>query len=76
MVEFNYKSKFTVPVQEEYKQWLKKKSEWTAVIKNYKKVKSLPKEKSTDRIYNELPAHYALLHDMNESMNLALSKKP
>ena len=24
MVEFNYKSKFTVPVQEEYKQWLKK----------------------------------------------------
>ena len=44
--------------------------------KNYKKVKSLPKEKSTDGIYNELPAHYALLHDMNESMNLALSKKP
>ena len=60
----------------EEKQWLKNKSDWTAVIKSYKKVKSLPKEKSTDRIYNELPAHYALLHDMNESMNLALSKKP
>ena len=60
----------------EEKQWLKKKSDWTAVIKNYKKVKNLPKEKSTDGIYNELQGYYALLYDMIESLNLALNKKP
>ena len=60
----------------EEKQWLKKKLDWAAVIKNYKKVKSLPKEKSTDGIYNELQGYYALLYDMIESLNLALNKKP
>ena len=60
----------------EEKQWLKNKSDWTAVIKNYKKVKNLPKEKSTDGIYNELQGYYALLYDMIESLNLALNKKP
>ena len=60
----------------EEKPWLKKKSDWTTVIKNYKKVKNLPKEKSTDGIYNELQGYYALLYDMIESLNLALNKKP
>ena len=60
----------------EEKQWLKKKLDWAAVIKNYKKVKNLPKEKSTDGIYNELQGYYALLYDMIESLNLALNKKP
>ena len=60
----------------EEKQWLKKKTGWSAVIKNYKKVKNLPKEKSTDGIYNELQGYYALLYDMIESLNLALNKKP
>ena len=58
------------------KQWLKTKSDWAAVIKNYKKIKNPPKEKSTDSIYNELQTHYALIHDMTESMNLALRRKP
>ena len=59
----------------EEKQWLKKKLDWAAVIKNYKKVKSLPKEKSTDGIYNELQGYYALLYNVIESLNLALNKK-
>ena len=60
----------------EEKQWLKKKSNWAAVIKNYKKVKNLPKENSTDGIYNELQGYYALLSDIIESLNLTLNKKP
>ena len=59
----------------EEKQSLKKKTDWTAVIKNYEKVKNLPKEKSTDGIYNELQGYYALLYNMIESLNLALNKK-
>ena len=59
----------------EEKQWLEKKSDWTTVIQNYKKIKSLSGNKSRNNTYNELRAHYALLHDMNKSMNLALSKK-
>ena len=59
----------------EEKQWLEKKSDWITVIQNYKKIKNLLGDKSRINTYNELPAHYALLHDMNESMNLALSKK-
>jgi len=57
------------------KQWLEKKSDWVKVIKNYKKVKNLPKEMSTNDIYNELQDYYALLYDIVESLNLSLSKK-
>ena len=59
----------------EEKQWLEKKSDWITVIQNYKKTKNLLGDKSRNNTYKELPAHYALLRDMNESMNLALSKK-
>ena len=58
----------------EKKQWLKKKSDWTTVIQNYRKVKSLPKEKSTGNTYTKLRDHYALFNDINESLNIELSK--
>jgi hypothetical protein len=57
------------------KKWLEKKSDWVKVTKNYKKVKNLPKEMSTNDIYNELQDYYALLYDIVESLNLSLSKK-
>ena len=60
----------------EEKKWSKKKSDWITVIQNYKKVKNLPKEKSTGNTYSELRSHYALFNDINESLNLELSEKP
>ena len=60
----------------EEKKWFKKKSDWITVIQNYKKVKNLPKEKSTDNAYNELRDHYALFNYINESLNIELSKNP
>ena len=59
----------------EEKQQLEKKSDWDTVIKNYKNVKNLPREKSTDAIYNELQDYYVLLQNMIESLNIALNKK-
>ena len=58
----------------EEKKWSKKKSDWITVIQNYKKVKNLPKEKSTGNTYSELRDHYALFNDINESLNIELSK--
>ena len=55
---------------------LLKKSGWATAIENYKKVKSLPKEKTTGNTYSELRTHYALFNDINESLNLELSEKP
>ena len=46
----------------EEKKWLEKKSGWATAIENYKKVKSLPKGKSTGNTYSELRAHYALFN--------------
>ena len=60
----------------EEKKWLEKKSGWATAIENYKKVKSLPKEKTTGNTYSELRAHYALFNDINESLNLELNEKP
>ena len=53
----------------EEKKWFKKKSDWVTVIQNYKKVKNLPKEKSTGKAYNKLRDHYALFNYINESLN-------
>ena len=53
---------------------VKKKSDWITVIQNYKKVKSLPKEKSTGNTYRKLRDHYALFIDINESLNIELNK--
>lgn len=58
----------------EEKQWFKKKPDWITVIQNYKKVKNLPKEKSTGNTYNELRDHYVLFNEINESLNIELSK--
>ena len=58
----------------EEKKWFKKKSDWITVIQNYKKVKNLPKEKSTDNAYSKLRDHYALFNYINESLNIELSK--
>ena len=58
----------------EEKKWSKKKSDWITVIQNYKKVKNLPKEKSTGNAYSKLRDHYALFNYINESLNIELSK--
>ena len=58
----------------EEKKWFKKKPDWITVIQNYKKVKNLPKEKSTGKAYNKLRDHYALFNYINESLNIELSK--
>ena len=57
----------------EEKKWFKKKSDWITVIQNYKKVKNLPKEKSTGNAYSKLRDYYALFNYINESLN-GLSK--
>jgi len=53
----------------EEKKWFKKKSDWITVIQNYKKVKNLPKEKSTGNAYSKLRDHYLLFNYINESLN-------
>jgi len=53
----------------EEKKWSKKKSDWITVIQNYKKVKNLPKEKSTGNAYSKLRDHYLLFNYINESLN-------
>jgi len=53
----------------EGKKWSKKKSDWITVIQNYKKVKNLPKEKSTGNAYSKLRDHYLLFNYINESLN-------
>ena len=53
----------------EEKKWSKKKSDWITVIQNYKKVKNLPKEKSTGNAYSKLGDHYLLFNYINESLN-------
>ena len=58
----------------EEKKWSKKKSDWITVIQNYKKVKNLPKEKSTCNAYSKLRDHYALFNYINESLNIELRK--
>ena len=58
----------------EEKKWSKKKSDWITVIQNYKKVKNLPKEKSTGKAYSKLRDHYVLFNCINESLNIELSK--
>jgi hypothetical protein len=60
----------------EEKKWFKKKSDWITVIQNYKKVKNLPKEKSTGNAYSKLRDHYLLFNDINESLNIKLSNTP
>ena len=60
----------------EEKKWFKKKSDWITVIQNYKKVKKLPKEKSTCNVYSKLRDHYAIFNYINESLNIELSKNP
>ena len=57
------------------KEWPKNKSDWAKVTKNYKKIKNLPKEMSTNDIYNELQSYYELLYGMGESQNRSLSKR-
>jgi hypothetical protein len=59
----------------EEKQWLKKKSDWITVVKNYNQVKTLSSEKLKNNIYKQLQTHYALLAYMKESMSRTLSKK-
>ena len=58
----------------EEKKWFKKKPDWITVIQNYKKVKNLPKEKSTGNAYRKLRDHYALFNYINESLNIELRK--
>ena len=58
----------------EEKKWMKKKTDWDSLIKNYNKIKNFPEENSTGKTYRNLPKHYAIFENIKESMNLALNK--
>ena len=59
----------------EEKKWLKKKSNWATLIKNYKKLKDQPRKESTNKIYKELGDYYALLRNISDAMNIELGNK-
>ena len=58
----------------EEKKWMKKKTDWDSLIKNYNKIKNFPEENSTGKTYRNLPKHYAIFENIKDSMNHALNK--